>query len=156
MTPRQGVTLLPNGNCEPPLSRGSSKAPAIAFYVARQWGNRVRSSRDLARVFVFDADLWTVLDFKNSVTLQAANEGNDFLVRQSEGEREDAAREGEEDGFLNYVEREKGMVLKANAATCFQDEGHHCGRVRFFPRFGLFHLSMSPLPRDCCFSVRAR
>ena len=33
MTPRQGVTLLPNGSCEPPLARGSSKAPAIASYV---------------------------------------------------------------------------------------------------------------------------
>ena len=31
MTPKQGVTLLPNGSCEPPLARGSSKATAIAF-----------------------------------------------------------------------------------------------------------------------------
>jgi hypothetical protein len=31
MTPKQGVTLLPNGSCEPPIARGSSKAPAIAF-----------------------------------------------------------------------------------------------------------------------------
>jgi hypothetical protein len=30
------------------------------------------------------------------------------------------------------------------------------GRICFFPRFCIFHLSMPPLLRDCCFSARAR
>ena len=44
MTPRQGVTLLPNGSCEPPLARGSSKAPAIAFQTISSWTSLRKSS----------------------------------------------------------------------------------------------------------------
>ena len=47
MTPKQGVTLLPNGSCEPPLARGSSKAPAIAFQTISSWTSLRKSSYPL-------------------------------------------------------------------------------------------------------------
>jgi hypothetical protein len=31
MKPKQGVTLLPNGSCQPPLARGSSKGASYRF-----------------------------------------------------------------------------------------------------------------------------